>query len=220
MADLTPPGPAERAAAGEDALAPASSRTGDGARRGPIPSDEPDPHALRIDVRASMGLDAGPWTVRPDGPGSPAVRGLDATRGVSEGLSAGTGDFERLPVVLGPDHRPSRKGIRRREVVVGGWRFLLDVEPERLASLRERARRGRDDAAHAGPLEVRAIIPGRVVAVSVAEGDAVVAGQQLLVIEAMKMQNELRSPRAGIVDRIAVGVGQTVDLAALLLVLR
>jgi 3-methylcrotonyl-CoA carboxylase alpha subunit len=69
-------------------------------------------------------------------------------------------------------------------------------------------------------LEVRAIIPGRVVAVSVAEGDAVEAGQQLLVIEAMKMQNELRSPRAGVVERIAAGVGQAVDLGAVLLVLR
>jgi biotin carboxyl carrier protein len=70
-----------------------------------------------------------------------------------------------------------------------------------------------------GPFEVRAIIPGRVAAVSVAAGDRVVAGQTLLLIEAMKMQNELRAPRDGVVDRLAVGMGETIDLGQLLVVL-
>jgi biotin carboxyl carrier protein len=74
-------------------------------------------------------------------------------------------------------------------------------------------------AGHGGPTEVRAIIPGRVVSVSVAPGDEVVAGQQLLVVEAMKMQNELPAPRAGTVARIATETGQTVEVGDLLLVL-
>ena len=169
----------------------------------------------------------------PDGP--TAVRTMVAPAGrartsTSAGLatagrsSPGPGRPAGAPfavaVVLGTVEPPGRDGRSRREVVVGGWRAVFEVESEGRARLRDRARRGREDAAHGGPLDVRAIIPGRVVAVSVAEGDAVEAGQQLLVVEAMKMQNELRSPRAGTVERIVVGAGQTVDLGALLLVLR
>ena len=104
-------------------------------------------------------------------------------------------------------------------VLVGGWHVEVVVESERLAALREKARRGAGLAGHGGPTEVRAIIPGRVVSVSVAPGDEVVAGQQLLVVEAMKMQNELPAPRAGTVARIATGTGQTVEVGDLLLVL-
>jgi biotin carboxyl carrier protein len=105
------------------------------------------------------------------------------------------------------------------EVLVDGWRLDVAVESERRAALREKARRGAGAAAHGGPTEVRAIIPGRVVAVSVAPGDEVVAGQQLLVVEAMKMQNELRAPRAGTVASIATGTGRTIEVGDLLLVL-
>ena len=105
------------------------------------------------------------------------------------------------------------------EVLVEGWRLDVAVESERRAALREKARRGAGTAAHGGPTEVRAIIPGRVVAVSVVPGDEVVAGQQLLVVEAMKMQNELRAPRAGTVDSVATGTGRTIEVGDLLLVL-
>ena len=108
---------------------------------------------------------------------------------------------------------------RTVEVIVGGWRFELDVEDARRRELRERATRIRATAPGAGgPLEIRAMIPGRVVAVAVAPGDVVAAGQTLLVVEAMKMQNELRTPRDGTIDRVSVGVGETVDLGDLLLV--
>ena len=45
------------------------------------------------------------------------------------------------------------------------------------------------------------------------------AGQQLLVVEAMKMQNELRAPRAGTIEKIAVGPGQTIEVGDLLVVI-
>ena len=61
-------------------------------------------------------------------------------------------------------------GVRRREVLVDGFRFEVEVESERIAALRERASRGRAASAHAGPLQVKAIIPGKVVAVSVDGG--------------------------------------------------
>ena len=114
---------------------------------------------------------------------------------------------------------PGGGGVVRREVVVDGWLVELEVESERRASLRDRARRGREETAHGGPTEVHAIIPGQVVSVSVVAGDAVVAGQQLLVVEAMKMQNELRAPRDGVISRVAVGVGVTIEVGDLMLVI-
>jgi biotin carboxyl carrier protein len=122
--------------------------------------------------------------------------------------------------IVGAD-RPAGPTVRRTiEVVVGGWRFELEVEDARRADLRARATRDPESAAGAGgPLEIHAIIPGRVAAVLVAPGDAVAAGQTLLLVEAMKMQNELRTPRDGTVERVAVGVGETIDLGDLLVVL-
>jgi biotin carboxyl carrier protein len=70
-----------------------------------------------------------------------------------------------------------------------------------------------------GPLEVRAAIPGRVVSVSVTEGDEIEAGGTLLVLEAMKMQNELRAARAGRIQRVAAAAGQTIELGDLLAVI-
>jgi biotin carboxyl carrier protein len=113
---------------------------------------------------------------------------------------------------------PSR--ATRVEVVVDGWRFELDVEDAERADLRRRATRATDAETASGPAEIRAIIPGRVAAVRVTAGDAVEAGQTLLVVEAMKMQNELRAPQAGTVERVAVGEGQTIDAGDVLVVVR
>ena len=103
--------------------------------------------------------------------------------------------------------------------MVDGWRIEVSCESERRAELRRRASRGRADAGSSGPSELRAIIPGRIVAVSVAVGDLVEAGQQVLVVEAMKMQNELRAPRPGRVERLAGAVGQNVEVGDLLAVI-
>ena len=128
---------------------------------------------------------------------------------------AGAHDVLLLP---SPDAARAATGIQRLEVVLDGWRFEVDLEPEARAALRDRATRDGGDEAKGGPAELRAIIPGRVVSVDVADGDAVEAGQRVLVVEAMKMQNELRAPRAGTVRTIGVGPGQTVDLGDVLLV--
>lgn len=147
---------------------------------------------------------------------------LDRFDAVHVMLVEATGDgTRRTPVSLLPLERPAgpASGIVHREVVVDGWRVEVEIESERRASLRERARRGREETAHGGPTHVRAIIPGRIVSVSIAPGDAVEAGQQLLVVEAMKMQNELRAPRDGVVSSVAVGAGGTIEVGDLLLVL-
>jgi glutaconyl-CoA/methylmalonyl-CoA decarboxylase subunit gamma len=140
------------------------------------------------------------------------VRDLGGGRHVLE--AGGT----RTPVVLEPPRRSSPGGPVTREVLVAGFRFEVEVEPERRAALRDRAVRGRAGMGGAEPLEVRAVIPGRVVAVSVAAGDRVTIGQQLLVIEAMKMRNELRAPRDGTIDRVAVAEGVKIEIGDLLVV--
>jgi biotin carboxyl carrier protein len=108
----------------------------------------------------------------------------------------------------------------RVEVVVDGWRFEFDVEDADRADLRARATRARDATGHDGPTAVRAIIPGRVASVAVGPGDAVTAGARLLAVEAMKMENEVRAPRDGIVERVHVSAGQTVELGDDLVTIR
>ncbi len=125
---------------------------------------------------------------------------------------------EATRVVLEPDTQ-GEGGSRSREVLVDGFRFVVETEAERIASLRERASQGRAASAHSGPLQVKAIIPGKVVAISVAVGDTVTAGQQLLVVEAMKMQNELRAPRDGTIERVGVAVGANIEIGDLLMVI-
>jgi biotin carboxyl carrier protein len=154
--------------------------------------------------------------------GEPTHLRLDRSGPVHAVLVDGlTGPVRTRVLLMPPDEPPTagEAGVRRREVVVDGWLVELDVESERRASLRERARRGGQETAHGGTSEVHAIIPGRVVSVSVVAGDPVVAGQQLLVVEAMKMQNELRAPRDGVISRVAVGVGVTIEVGDLMLVL-
>ena len=95
--------------------------------------------------------------------------------------------------------------------MVGGWRFEVTVEDAARAALRERAGRAAGDVAGPTRLVVRAQIPGRVVSVGVRDGQSVEAGQRLLSVEAMKMENEIRAQRAGRVERVAVQPGQRVE---------
>jgi biotin carboxyl carrier protein len=69
-----------------------------------------------------------------------------------------------------------------------------------------------------GPVLLTAPMPGRVVRVLAAEEQEVDAGQGLVVIEAMKMENELKAPRKGRVSEVTVQEGQAVDAGALLVV--
>ncbi|MEP6802772.1 MAG: biotin/lipoyl-containing protein [Acidobacteriota bacterium] len=68
--------------------------------------------------------------------------------------------------------------------------------------------------------EFRALMPGRVIEIKVAEGDRVEAGQLLLVIEAMKMHNEIRCDRPGVVASVEVSTGQLLEGGALLVIVR
>ena len=83
---------------------------------------------------------------------------------------------------------------------------------------RDRASGGRNASA-AGPQEVRALMPGKVVKLLAREGEQVAAGAGLIVVEAMKMQNEMKSPKDGHVARLHVAEGATVGQGEILLVI-
>jgi len=112
-----------------------------------------------------------------------------------------------------PDSAESRAaGQRRYEAIVDGWVLHVTVERADRARLRERAARAAAAVVRHAGVTVRAQIPGRVVRVWVEAGDTVGSGQRLLAVEAMKMENEVRAPRAGVVAAVKVSAGQTVDL--------
>jgi oxaloacetate decarboxylase alpha subunit len=119
-----------------------------------------------------------------------------------------------LPIEPGDD-----SGRTRHEVVVDGWRFVVTVESAARAALRERADSVGAGTARTATDRIRAQLPGRIVAVFVAPGDAVTVGQRLVALEAMKMENEVRAPRAGTIARVDVKAGDRVELGDELVVI-
>ena len=97
---------------------------------------------------------------------------------------------------------------------VDGFRFEVEALDERTRAIRELTAA---TAKPAGPAPLVAPMPGMIVRVSVGAGDAVEAGQGLVVMEAMKMENELRAAAAGTVRRVLVAPGTAVEKGALLL---
>jgi biotin carboxyl carrier protein len=75
-------------------------------------------------------------------------------------------------------------------------------------------------AARSGPLRIGAPMPGKVVRILVKSGDAVRAGQPVVVVEAMKMENELRADRDGTVAEVHTHEGMSVEAGALLIVIQ
>lgn len=71
----------------------------------------------------------------------------------------------------------------------------------------------------AGPVEIRAQMPGKVIKVLVERGTKVEAGQGVIIVEAMKMQNEMKSPKDGVVSKIHVAEGGTVAAGEPLMVI-
>ncbi|MEO6828922.1 MAG: biotin/lipoyl-containing protein [Acidobacteriaceae bacterium] len=99
-------------------------------------------------------------------------------------------------------------------VVLGEQRLPYRIDDPRALGSRADA-----IANDTGARSVLASMPGRVVRIMVQVGDQIEAHQSLIVVEAMKMQNELKAPKAGVVARIAVEAGTTVQTGALLLVI-
>jgi biotin carboxyl carrier protein len=146
------------------------------------------------------------------------------------GSSARVGDFaaeaqvcevDGTPVLLttvdGRIHRVlARRGSAAGKYTIhlGGYRFECEALDERTRAIRELAGSG---SRPAGPASVAAPMPGLVVRVLVKPGDRVEPGQGVVVIEAMKMENELRASVAGVVGRVAVSAGNAVEKGAVLI---
>jgi pyruvate carboxylase subunit B len=95
-----------------------------------------------------------------------------------------------------------------------GYRFDVEALDERTRAIRERAG---ITAGPAGPAPLVAPMPGLIVRVNVEVGDAVQPGQGLVVMEAMKMENELRAQAGGRVKTVLVSSGTVVEKGALLI---
>jgi biotin carboxyl carrier protein len=91
-------------------------------------------------------------------------------------------------------------------VIVGQERFSVSVRDPR--SFRSRRRSG---ASEQGVMKIKAPMPGKVVRILAPVGSQVEIGQSVVVIEAMKMQNELKAPKTGVVKKINVEEGAAVD---------
>jgi acetyl/propionyl-CoA carboxylase alpha subunit len=138
---------------------------------------------------------------------------------VREVLAERAGEFS-LALILDEATGLSREvnvaaGSERGELLVGlGGRTVTVAVDGR------RRRSGADRAAMAdGEHSIVAPMPGRVVRVLVAQGDDVAAREGVIVVEAMKMENELRSPKAGRVKSVAVTPGTLVEAGRVLVVI-
>ena len=106
-------------------------------------------------------------------------------------------------------------------VVPNGDGYVVSLEGRRVAveivdarrALRKAAQHGQD-----GAVELQAPMPGKIVKVLVSEGAKVRANQGIVVMEAMKMQNEIKSPKAGVVKKLGVKEGTPVNAGDLLAV--
>jgi biotin carboxyl carrier protein len=132
-------------------------------------------------------------------------------------VDAGTGGNERMLIIGSDVHRVQlRPGANRGQYTlwIDGVRFDVEALDERMRAIRSLAAA---TAKPTGPAPLVAPMPGMIVRVQVAEGDAVHPGQGLVVMEAMKMENELRATSAGTVKRVLVTPGTAVEKGAVLL---
>jgi glutaconyl-CoA/methylmalonyl-CoA decarboxylase subunit gamma len=101
----------------------------------------------------------------------------------------------------------------------GEWGVQFAGRPYSVTLLDPQRRQGAQAApVLEGPVEVRAIMPGKITTLLVKEGQEVRSGQGVLVVEAMKMENELLAPKDGRVTRIRVRPGETVEAGTALFI--
>jgi acetyl/propionyl-CoA carboxylase alpha subunit len=110
----------------------------------------------------------------------------------------------------------ARRGDARGQydLSLDGYRFSVEALDERARAIRELGGRA---AKAAGPAHLVAPMPGLIVRVTVSEGDEVRAGQGLVVMEAMKMENELRASANATVKRVLIAPGAAVEKGTVLL---
>lgn len=142
---------------------------------------------------------------------------LEGEKSVSARLLDVDGGPLRMLVLGEQVHRVQLRageGRGRYTLWVDGFRFEVEALDERSRAIRELSAAA---AKPSGPAPLVAPMPGMIVRVHVGEGEPVQQGQGLVVMEAMKMENELRATTAGTVRRVLVAPGTAVEKGALLL---
>ena len=102
------------------------------------------------------------------------------------------------------------------DVLLRGELYSVAVQDERAYRLAKA--RGGDTAVH-GDAAIKSPMPGIIIATPVAEGDTVQKGDKIVILESMKMENELRSPRDGVILRVQVKPGDSVEKEQVLAVI-
>ena len=131
------------------------------------------------------------------------LRGVTAASGTASVVPAGLGVFSvllntksfRVYIVQTGDVLDVRVNGRHYVIGVADRRDSWSVKKKSTA---------------AGPVEIRAQMPGKIISLLVQSGSRVQAGQGVIVVEAMKMQNEMKSPKDGVVSQIRVTEGATI----------
>jgi acetyl/propionyl-CoA carboxylase alpha subunit len=148
---------------------------------------------------------------------------LDGAHAVIDGerLDVSLTAVEGTPVKLVRVGEQVHRVVARRGAVRGNWQLDVDGVRVEAEALDERLRAIRDltaaSAAASGPAPLLAPMPGLVIRVNVAVGDLVAAGQGLVVVEAMKMENELRAAAPALVTVVRAVIGTAVEKGAVLI---
>jgi len=169
-------------------------------------------------MTVDVSVDGQPWKVGiepAERPGQFAV----TVKGKRRVIDASWIDADTLSLLDGALVHEIR--LERREngavgVEIGGRVYDVLVEKKKL---REPFSGGDGEKKAPGAISIRAPMPGRIVRVLVAVGDRVTARQGVVVVEAMKMENELRAPGDGIVKEVAAKPGAVVESGAVLVVI-
>ena len=154
-------------------------------------------------------------SVEPAGP--PAHRFRVTVDGDAQMVDAVSVEDDTLSLILGDEKQASYEVGFSQALGAGELDVYLHAGTLRAVVNGRRSRRGREVAA-VGVQRVVAPMPGKVLRVLVAVGQEVAVRQPLVVVEAMKMENELASPKAGRVREIAVSEGASVEAGRLLVV--
>ncbi len=123
-------------------------------------------------------------------------------------------DREKFTLII--EHKPHQVFVDADDqLIIEGETYRFDIRDERSAKL---AKAGAE-VSHK-EITISAPMPGLIVDVEVKEGEAVPAGRGLVILEAMKMQNELKAPKAGVVKAVKVKPGEKVNGGDVLIVLQ
>ena len=116
-------------------------------------------------------------------------------------------DNKPYDIIVGEvqEHRPQPQD--EKTIYVSGEPFCVEVRDEKTQMMAQLKREIR----HIKEIKVTAPMPGLIIQVEVQEGDKVKTGQGLAIVEAMKMQNEIKAPRDGMIKQIIIKKGMTVN---------